>query len=223
MMKRSYVLLAILLAGCGADGTGMTSQDVCGFGSDRYLPYEPGFTWTYLVTDVETGERKTKDQALVEEIDDPTFGRVIVQTTGKLAGSTRSLVRVEGDRVVRLHQEDLDSAGAVERTTVYDPGQIRIDESPGRVTAGATWDEGYAETFIEPSAEPLTVATTDSWEVLGVDVPCEAPLGSFECIHLRRTRTESGVAVKEFLFARGVGKVRETGDNQVEELVDCGP
>lgn len=222
MMKRSNVLFAVLLAGCGSEGPGTSNQDLCGFGSDRYLPYEPGFAWTYLVTDVETGERKTKEQRLEEEIADPTYGPVIVQTTGKLAGSTRSLVRVEGDRVVRLQQEDLDSAGAIERTTVYDPGQIRIDESPERMVEGATWQEGYAETFIEPSAEPLTIATTDVWEVLGVDVACESPAGSFACIHLRRTRTEGGVAVKDFLFARGIGKVRETGDNQVEELVECG-
>ena len=58
--------------------------------------------------------------------------------------------------------------------------------------------------------------------VLGVDVECTSPFGTFECLHLKRTRTAGGAAVKEFWYARGVGKVKETGDNQTELLTDCG-
>jgi len=216
--------LPLVIAGCGAEGgdDGPLPDDVCGFGSDRYLPYQLGFTWSYQVTNVESGERKIKDQSLEEEIEHPDFGRVIVQLTGKLAGSTRSLLRVEGDRVVRFLQEDLDVDGVVERTTTYDPPQIRIDESPDRTTTGASWEEAYDETEVDAAGSPVTLSTTDAWEVLGVDVACTSPLGDFECLHLRRTRTVGGVAVKEFHFARGVGKIRESGDNQVEELTACG-
>jgi hypothetical protein len=222
------ILLSTFLAACAADGGGggggddvVDDDDPCGFASDRYLPYEVGMTWTYQVTDLETGARKTKDQSLDETLEHPTHGPVIVQTTGKLAGSTRSLLRVSGDRVERLEQEDLDATGAVETTTTYDPPQIRIDESADRVVAGATWQESYVETVVEPGAAPEMVANTDSWEVIGDGVECESPLGRFECLHLRRTRTEGGVAIKDFFFARGVGKIRETGDNQTEELTGC--
>lgn len=225
-MRHALIACSLMLAACPGDGGAtdddLTDEDVCGFDSDRYLPYEVGLTWTYQVTDLQSGARKVKDQRLVEELEHPELGPVIVQTTGKLAGSTRSLLRVDGDRVVRLQQEDLDAAGAVERTTTYDPGQIRIDESTARLAAGATWEETYAETELEPGTPAETVTTTDAWEVVATDVDCESPLGTFSCLHLLRTRTEGGVAVKEFYFARGVGKVREVGDNVLEELTACG-
>jgi hypothetical protein len=218
MPTRPALLLALLVTGCGSDGGG---DSECGFASDRYLPYDVGMSWTYRITDVGSGEVATKQQDL-DETDDPDLGPVIVQTTGKLGGTTRSLLRVEGDRVVRLLQEDRDDTGALERTTTYDPGQIRIDESPDRTVVDATWDEQYDETVTPTGGAPVTTATTDTWEVLAVDAACESPLGSFACLHLRRTRAAGGVAQKEFFFARGVGKVRETGGNQIEELTACG-
>ena len=215
--------LALALAAC-ADDPGAAPADAgpadagpCGFASDRYLPFAPGHRWTYLVTDLESGERKVKDQALEAGAD----GRV-VQRTGKLAGSTRSVLTVDGDRVVRLQQVDLDTSGVVERTTRYAPGQIRIDESAARLAPGASWEEVYDETIVDAGEPAVVVRNRDRWEVLAIDAACAAPAGSFTCVHLRRTRLEGGVAVKEFWFARGVGKVRERGDNVVEELQRCG-
>lgn len=222
-MTRIAIALCLFLPACADDdGGGVTDPDPCGFASDRYLPYEVGMTWSYQVTDLGSGERKDKEQRLDEEIDDPVHGPAIVQITGKLAGSTRSLLRVAGDRVERLVQEDRDTSDAVERTTTYDPPQIRIDESAGRVVAGARWEESYVETVEEPGAPTVEIANTDAWEVVAVDVACEAPIGRFECLHVRRTRTEGGIAIKDFYFARGIGKVREVGDNQSEELSACG-
>jgi hypothetical protein len=225
MTRTIPCLFALTLAACAAEEGGgddvVTDDDPCDFASDRYLPYEVGMSWSYQVTDLESGERKIKDQTLDEELDDPTYGRVIVQTTAKLAGSTRSFLQVNGDRVERLQQEDLDATGAVERTTTYEPAQIRIDETPERLVVGATWEEAYAETVVEPGATPMVIPNTDAWEVIAVGATCDVPLGTFECLHLRRTRTEGGIAVKDFYFARGVGKVREEGDNQTEELTGC--
>jgi hypothetical protein len=222
-MTRTAIALCLLVPACAADdGGGVTDPDPCGFASDLYLPYEVGMMWSYRVTDLSSGERKDKDQRLDDEIDDPVHGPVIVQITGKLAGSTRSLLRVAGDRVERLVQEDRDTSDAVERTTTYDPPQIRIDESADRVVAGARWEESYVETVEQPGTPTLMIANTDAWEAVAVDVACEAPLGGFECLHLRRTRTEGGIAIKDFYFARGIGKVREVGDNQSEELSACG-
>ena len=228
-------VLAILAAGglilgpaCGGDDDGGTGGDggepgSCDFDSDDYLPYEPGFTWTYSITDLVSGERETKEQRLEPEMEDPDFGTVMTQVTGKLNGTTVSLVRKEGDRVLRFTQEDRDASNALEQTTTYDPPQIRIDESPERTMAGAEWDEEYTETIDDPVNGTTVIPTVDHWVVLGVDEPCESPLGTFSCIRLRRTRTTGGIAEKEFHFARGVGKVREIGANQLEELTACGP
>jgi hypothetical protein len=225
------IISLALLAACGDDGNSTTDgggpdgdpATACGFGSDRYLPYDVGFTWTYRITDLSSGAKETKEQSIDEQREDPTFGTVTVQTTGKLNGSTRSLVKLDGDRIVRVQQEDIDAAGAVEKTSVYDPGQLRIDESAARLTAGAAWDESYTTTETPAlGGVPVMTAVVDHWEVLAASVPCESALGTFDCVRLKKTRTTGGTSMKEFFFARGVGKVKEAGDSQLEELTACG-
>jgi hypothetical protein len=213
------LFLTLCLAACGG-GDGPSGGD-CGFASDRYLPYEAGNSWTYQITDLSTGMRATKTQA-VSAVDDPDLGPVLLQVTGKLSGTTKSLNRRDGDRLVRFEQEDYDATGTLERTTTYDPSELRIDESAERVAEGAAWDEAYTEIVDDPSGvEVSRVDTIDHWAVVEGAVSCEAPLGTFECLHLRKTRTAGGVAVKDFFFARGVGKVRESGQSQLEELASC--
>lgn len=218
------ILTTVLFLGaCGGDDDGGNGEATCGFDSEDYLPYEAGFTWTYRITDLVSGATETKEQRLEPEMEHPEYGSVMTQVTGKLGGSTISLVRKEGDRVLRFEQEDRDAADALEQTTTYDPAAIRIDESAERTAAGAEWDEEYTETIEDPVNGTTVVPTVDHWVVLGVDEPCESPLGMFSCIRLRRTRTMGGIAEKEFHFARGIGKVREIGANQLEELTACGP
>ena len=75
----------------------------------------------------------------------------------------------------------------------------------------------------EHSAVELEDAPRAKSRVFGAFLDVQVHLtGTFSCLHLRRTRTEGGVAVKEFFFARGIGKIREIGDNVLEELTACG-
>jgi hypothetical protein len=215
-----FLCAGLLTAGCGDDGGGGGGdaggdENPCGF-EDRYLPYQPGYQWSYKVTDILTGDVTTKSQVLAAD------GADIVQTTTKSSGSTVSTLRVEDDTVLRLVQEDRDQAGALERTTVYDPGQKRLDESPNQITVGATRDDNYTATItLAVGGTPVVEPRTDSWEVLGVDAECTTSLGSFQCLHVKRTRTAGGTSVKEYFFARGIGKVKEVNPNQHEELIGC--
>jgi hypothetical protein len=230
--------LALCLSACGGGGDDGDDADdgqsdagdgdagppvsPCGFDGDDYLPYAAGYTWTYRLTDLDDGDRATKEQRIDPGTDHADYGSVMVQVTGKLNGETISLTRREGDRVLRFEQEDRDATGALERTTIYEPPQIRIDESPEHIAVDAMWNEQYTETVLGPDGELLTQnPTTDQVQILGVDIPCDSPMGEFRCLRVRRTRTVGGVAVKEFLFARGIGKIREVGANQLEELTDC--
>lgn len=230
-MRDVFSILAagalLALAGCGGDdgggsGDGGGDSGMCGFESDDYLPYQAGFTWTYTITDLVSGAKETKEQRLEPEMEHPEFGTVLTQVSGKLGGSTVSLVRKDGYRVLRFQQEDRDASDQLEKTTTYEPPAIRIDESPERTEVGAEWDEVYDETVEDPVNGTTVIPTTDHWKVLGVDEPCESPLGTFSCIRLQRTRTRGGIAEKEFQFARGIGKVVEIGPNQLEELAACG-
>jgi hypothetical protein len=226
------VLLAALLAACGGDDDDDDAPDAgpdggeinrCGFDGADFLPYAVGYGWTYRLTDLDSGERATKDQRIEPEMNHPDYGRVVVQVTGKINGETISLARRDGDRVLRFQQEDRDATGALERTTIYEPPQVRIDESSAHVEVGAAWDEEYTEIVLDPSGtELMRVDTIDHIEVIGDDDPCDSPMGEFRCLRIRRTRLAGGVAEKEFQFARGIGKIREVGSNQLEELTDCG-
>jgi hypothetical protein len=164
-----------------------------------------------------------KSQSISSELvtdDDFPGVELLEQVTEKDNGSTVSLFVVEGDALMRKKQIDLDLSGAYERDTVYSPGKLRFDESEAATAAGATFDDVYTAT-VNDATGAVATETTDRWEVIGVDVACSSPYGEFQCIHVRVTRTVGGVAVKDFFFAPGVGKVREEGQSQLEELTAC--
>ena len=214
------------MIGCGGDDGPGAGAD-CGFptGADSYFPFEPGYRWTFRVTDLGSGVQSQKPQAVspAPVTDDEDFPGVslLEQVTDKPNGQTISLLAREGDVLVRYKQEDYDAFGTLERVTVYDPPKIRLDE--GRAAAGTTFEESYTATETDALGVVTTTAITESWEVIGVDVPCSAPFGELECLQVRRIRTAGGTATKDFYYARGVGKIREEGDQQIEELVDCAP
>lgn len=218
--------LASLSAACGG-GDGPGDGVDCGFPegtADSYLPFEPAFRWTYRVTDLGSGVQSEKTQTVnPSEVTDEDFPGLsfLEQTTVKFGGRTVSLLAREGDALVRYKQEDFDELDAFERVTLYDPPKLRIDE--GRASAGTTYDESYTKTITDALDVTVVENITDSWEVIGVDVPCSSPFGELECIQLRRIRTVGGTANKDFFFAFGVGKVREEGTEQIEELIDCAP
>ena len=63
---------------------------------------------------------------------------------------------------------------------------------------------------------PSTHLARDRWTVLANDVTLTVPAGTFEnVIHVRKVGSSS----KEYWYARGVGKLKETG-TQTEELVE---
>ncbi len=209
--------------GCGDGGDGGGTSSECGF-ENRYLPFAPGNTWEYRVTDLGTGIRSVKMQSLAAArvTDDGFPGEMFIeQTTIKATGKTVGKLQVKGDSVVRFVQEDFDDLGVSERVTVYNPGKLRLDESAERLMAGAMFTESYVATVTNATGSTPT-SFTENWELISESAPCRSPLGSFDCIVVRRTRTMGGTSTKDFYFAEGIGKVREEGTNQLEELTACG-
>ena len=237
-MRRLFfsIVSALVLVACGGDGdTGGDTPDSgpdinngeCregGFAtSDRLLPLEVGNLWRYQVTEVGTGNLPyTKRQEMMEEMTPPGETEpVIVQVTTKSSGQTVNWLRQMGDATIRVQQEDYDQAGLLERTTVYDPYKLRLDESPERLVEGASFDEAYTAIIYDPAGvETARTDTVDHWVVVSADTPCETPWGTQSCVHFHRERTLGGVSVKDYYFAPSYGKVREDG-GQIEELTDC--
>ncbi len=214
--------VAFLVAACGGDD-GPTVSDECGF-ADRLLPFEAGYSWEYRVTDLSTGVRTTKMQSLgATPVTDPAFpGEMFIeQTTIKANGQTVSKLKLEGDAIIRFVQEDFDDVGDSERVTIYMPGKLRLDEAAARLTVGTTFTENYTATVTETGGTATSTDITESWEVISESSPCTSPLGNFDCTVIRRSRTVGGTSTKDFHFAKGIGKVREEGLSQLEEVVGC--
>ncbi len=229
MRRIAYMALLLAFGACGGgsgddddDNGPDAAVDICGFDSDRYLPYEVGFTWEWRVTDLTSGSVETKSQIVQESRDNPDDGLpMFVQMTDKGGGSTENWMRTDGDALVRLQQMDYNSLDQLLRTTVYDPHAIRLDEASDRITEGATYTQTYTEIeYDSTGTETRRAEVTEEWEILGVDVACDAPIGAFECLHVSRTRTAGGIAQKEYWFAKGIGKIREEG-GQIEQLTAC--
>lgn len=237
----SFSLLSPALSACGGNGTGDGGNGVDGgidapvdpgndcragamSSTDNYQPLQIGDVWTYEVTEVGTGNPPyTKRTEITEQMTPPGETEpVLVQVTTKSTGQTVSWFRRTGDAVIRLRQEDYDPAGLLERTTVYEPYRLRFDENPSMLVAGMTFDETYTDIVYDPQGVELqrTVAT-DRWLVVSADEPCSTGWGAqLSCVHVHRERVVGGIAVKDFYFARGYGKVREDG-GQLEVLNDC--
>lgn len=221
-------LLAMVLAGPGCGGSDNGMMDMMGKGCEDgitaskndFFPLIVGNVWQYLVTyeDQSTGMKRVE---LIEEMTPAgESAPVVVQRTTKPEGVTVSWLRQEGDRIIRLRQEDYDPSMVLERTTIYDPPVTRFDGSAASIAMDAMFSETYTRTVTDAASMQTVTTITDSTTVLGVDVECNAGWGKLTCLHIKETRVTGGVSSKDFFFARGYGKIVETG-GQSEQLVGC--
>jgi hypothetical protein len=230
MIRTLASIIALAALGCGGNGSvggadgAPPNVDCEPSASERYLPFAVGNLWQFRVTDP-TGvdPQSNKRQEFSQEyVPEGETEPVIVQVTTKPNGRTENWLRLQGEAVVRLRQQDFDAAELLKRTTVYEPSNLRLDESAAHTSVGATWQETYTDIVTDPQDVELSRAEViDEWTVVGVDVPCSAPWGALQCLHVRRERLQGGFTIKDYYFARGYGKIREEGSGQIEELIGC--
>ena len=187
----------------------------------RYLELATGRVWTYRVADGEVTEsEKTQTVGELEDVGGDKAGVLAYRlTTEKASGSTISWQEDTGEAVLR-HRE-LDMSGASFTDEIYEPHKTRIDESPAHRAVGASWTDTVTENVTDQDQLTTTTTKTEAWVVEAVDEVVQVPAGDFCALRVKRTSTVNGAtgSVKTYWFARGVGKVREAGDSQIEELV----
>jgi hypothetical protein len=180
-----------------------------------------GYSWTFRVTDVDNvTTEKTQTVGALEDVGGAKAGTTAYRlTTTKPGGMTISWQEDTGDGIHR-HRE-LDQSGANHSEEVYTPFRTRIDETAAHLATDATWMESYTETITDDLGITTMTEKTETWTVEAVDEPVEVPAGTYCALRLHRTSTAGGTegSDKRYWFARGVGKVKETGANQTEELV----
>ena len=155
-----------------------------------------------------------------------------------LEDATISWQAREGNKVLRYREtsctrfsammmNDTITSCSVDVEDYWDPPRVRIDELPmGMAPAeNMTWPERYTEfkdaydyTVTPPVVTSSTAMNTDTWLVMNANVSVTVPAGTFNnCIVLQKM-TSSTLMLKTYTFCRGVGKVKEVGLGQTEEL-----
>lgn len=194
---------------------------------EALLPWAVGNTWTYEVTEGATVSEKTTVIEAEELVggSGPNAEKMafhVVTSKGTNGNDrTESWQGPDEDdaaRIVRYREQAFSPATSMlEQEEHWDPEKLHIDGSAERTVTGASWLERYDETKLPVNLTPTTHPVSERWTVLADDVTLTVPAGTFEnVIHFRKV---GGTTTKEYWYARGVGKLRETG-TQVEELVD---
>ncbi len=223
--------LLAALAACGGE-TPDAPADAAPPGADaippaeRYLPLAMGASWTWTVTPTAPAApyQKTSSVEAFEDIGGSKAGIMAfrVRTIGD-DGVTVSWQEDTGSRILR-HREQTFSVGQVLLSDqVYVPHKLRLDESNDHIVLGASFTETYTEIETDPTTgATMTSAKSETWTVEAVDEPVTVPAGPYDCVRVRRIGNSGAASDKLFWFAKGVGKIKETG-NQTEELMSYTP
>ncbi len=185
----------------------------------RYFALSPGASWTYEVDDGSEVVEKTQIVGDLEDVGGAKAGTTAYRlTTSKVSGEVISWQEDTGTAVIRHREQD--NAGSTTTDEIYTPFRTRVDESPAHIVLGAMWTESYTETVTSMGAT-TEADKVETWRVEAVDEPLAVPAGDFCTLRVRRTSTVGGTpgSDKTYWFARGIGKVKEVGGSQTEELL----
>jgi hypothetical protein len=215
-------LSLLLLLGCGSEDP--SAANAGGSTSTQpLLPWQAGNTWTYQVTqDAEVTIKVTTVGDEEPVGGDSPFADVlafkVVTEKSNGADQTVSWQGVEGERVVRYREQSYSaSTDQLELEEYWSPYKLHVDWSAERTVTGASWLEDYEETKL-PVGDTMSVSSRrDRWSVTAVGEEVVVPAGTFsDTVVLQKI---GGNTPKTYWYARGVGKIKETG-GQTEELVE---
>ena len=212
-------------AGCGAKGGDTTNVGVMTpLANDgavptattgRYQPLAVGGVWAYQVTDTNNvAYTKTSTVTAFEDVGGAFAGTMAYKTSETVKSSTQyTWYQVTDTDVRRLHDQSLDATGALSSDDWYTPYNLRIDETPEHLTAGATWQLTYQDAHTSAKKPPKTTSVTENWSCDAVNETVTVPAGTFSAVRITRTDTSSGGSAKTQWFVPGVGKVREQNNS----------
>jgi hypothetical protein len=232
-MVSGAALTALVGAGCGGSGgsagqpgSGGTTGNLAADGavpqvtSGRYQPLAVGTTWVYNVTD--TGVQYTKNSQVLsfEDIGGMAAGTMGYKVSETMQNSKTQVTWYESTDtdVRRHHDQELDASGNLSSEDWYAPYDLRVDESPAHLTAGAAWTMSYMDAHTSATKPAADKTITENWTTDAVDEVVTEPAGTFKALKITRTDTSDGTAKSQW-FVPGVGKIRESNTTgHLEEL-----
>ena len=223
-----WASIVAVAAGCGGTDPGEEDDDGAGGGSgmiegEPFLPLTEGNRWVYNVTQDGTVSEKTTVVGPLEGVGgggphaNEMAHRITTSKGSNGADETISWQAWVGTRAVRYREQAFGAtSGMLTLEEHWSPAKLRVDQTPENAVAGATWLETTSETKLAVGSSPVTSTVSDRWTVLADDVTLTVPAGTFEnVLHVQKVGASSN---KQYWWAKGVGKLKETG-SQTEELV----
>lgn len=228
----------VLLAGCGPGGSLPTEpQQNPDPGGENPPPVDPppapqslwpltkDSTWTYDITDYERGGIKYDKVVTVKGPSEVpgTNGTQAIQVESVQALPTGAYTELSWQQetnglVTRLREEDRRGSELL-RVTVWSPATLKslsalqnVDWSytQGAVTEKIAFGDG---TVTEEPEKPYR------WRVTAVNESVTVPAGTFpNALRVERDRSDKTVNPRIYWLVPGVGKVKEDGDEKLEEL-----
>jgi hypothetical protein len=221
--RNPWPLLLLLLIGCGSEDPSKNRDDSGSGSSEPLLPWAIGHRWSYQVTQDATVTTKVTTVGELEAVggsgpSSEVMANKVVTQKENGADETVSWQSRDGERVIR-HRELAYSAltDELELEEHWAPHKLHVDWSTARTELDASWLEEYEETKL-PIGDTMSTSTRrDRWSVTAVGEEVVVPAGTFtDTVVFQKV---GGDTPKTYWYARGVGKVKETG-GQTEELVD---
>jgi len=225
------LVFGMVIAGCGgtpADGTGNPPPGGPAITDGAaYFPLAVGAAWTYRISSPTeaTADKTTTVEAMEPEdgMNGPMAFRIRNQS---LDGTNINWEQLSGTAIVRYRQHVVDASDNILIDKAFVPSSVDFDESETRLAAAASWNETYLETQTAAPAAGKTKQEFVMWTVEAIDDVVSVPAGTFTCIRVRRHHSSSKNPADEVAwYAKGIGKVKETGvgslADQTRELLSA--
>jgi hypothetical protein len=237
-------LLPVLTAACGGGANQNADGSV---GGGAWLPLKVGNSWTYQVTAIDATVSVKVQSVVTEEPvggdGDSKTTKAFKLVTGNKFDDPNGDISYQaqvGSRLVRFRELSIDGkTGALKKEDYYaEPWKLRVDGSAMNTTLGTVWVESYQAFVIDTPKVPATVVdggaadndagagTSDAglvttstqvqetWEVTGSDELVTVAAGTFKALMVNRIAEGTN---RTYWFARGIGKVKETGIGEATE------
>jgi hypothetical protein len=226
-----WAVLAIALGACGPVAPPFPHPDggpPADAGADpdtSGIPLVLHAVFRYWVVDPTTATSDLESHT-TEAIEDVGSGRMAyrIRKTRLKGGTSMEYMQKFGALTVYYRDSNLAGDGSLIRQDDYTPYRVRFDGSAQHTATGAQWSETYAQVEMSPTGGTVQSNQTAMWDVLGGDETVTITgTGTItpehttyaHCVKVQRT---VGNSTKTYWFARGIGKVKESG-GQEEQLV----
>jgi hypothetical protein len=178
----------------------------------RLYPLVPGATWTYRFAATLETTTQTVTVMPPETINGLVQFPVVTQQAHGVVITT--YLEDRGQQVVRHRELSIDGDGDQFGDETWEPGRPLLDETFNHLDQGSSYTTHFKDIIID-SGGTYQDCKSDQFEVASADEVVKVPAGEFHAVKLQRTDNGSTI-----WYARGVGRVKQTGATTTYELLD---